>query len=95
MTNIKEACQRYSEFVYKNLKNNIPVFIETPDKFLQFLYDINIIGYKEEAEQQPFHRWCYRERSLTNMSPKIRTNSLYRIHYGLAKALNVGNRNLK
>jgi cold shock CspA family protein len=35
-------------------------------------------------------RWCFRERTLSNMAPKVRIGVEYEIFYGLSKALNVG-----
>ena len=85
------AYKAYIDYIHKNKPNNMPGFVETPDRFLQFLYESNIICFIEDTDRgKPFHRWCYRERSIANMSPKVQTNSRYRIHYGLAKALNVG-----
>ncbi len=75
--------------------NEIPEFVESAESFLQFLYDTNIICYIEELEREPFFRWCYRERSPSNISPKVRLSSSYRIHYGLLKALNLGFQKMK
>src|SRR6202012_28551 len=62
---------------------------------LQFLYEQNVIFFKEMPEDgghnmKPFIRWCFRERSLANMAPKVRTGVEYEIFYGLSKAVNVG-----
>ncbi len=69
-----------------------PEFLDTADSFLQFLYDTNILCYIEDIETEPLFRWCYRERSPSNIAPKVKANQRYRIHYGLFKALNVGAR---
>jgi len=92
-----EYTRAYSEFTdyVLNHHNDIPEFIETPEKFLQFLYDSNIICFIEDTEGEPLFRWCYRERSPSNMSPKVALNQRYRIHYGLGKALNIGSLELK
>jgi cold shock CspA family protein len=45
-----------------------------------------------ETTAQPFIRWCFLERSPTNISPKIKTGLEYEIHYGLANTLNTGTR---
>ena len=90
-----QAYNEYQEYICKNLKDSIPEFVENQDKFLQFLYDTNIICYIEETNGLPLIRWCYRERSMSNINPKVRLNMSYRIHYGLAKALNVGNLKIK
>ena len=88
-----EFVDSYKKFVDYVLENHddIPQFVESESTFLQFLYDANIICYIEETENyQRFFRWCYRERSPSNISPKVKLNKYYNIHYGLKKALNVG-----
>ena len=84
-----ETYNMFTEYVL-NHNTEIPEFVETSERFLQFLYDTNIICYIEELETEPLFRFCYRERSPSNISPKVRLNVHYRIHYGLRKALNVG-----
>lgn len=83
------AFSQYSSFLQdQNIAK--PAFMRTPDEFLQFLYDQNILNYVEVAEDEKFIRWCFRERSLANISPKIKTGVNYEIHYGLANTLNTG-----
>lgn len=67
-----------------------PDFMETAEDFLQFLYDQNILSYIEQTEDGRFIRWCFIERSPSNISPKVKTHADYEIHYGLANALNTG-----
>ena len=68
-----------------------PKFMVTANKFLQFLYDLNIICYIEKPqEDKPYLRWCFRERSYANISPKVKEGVDYEVFYGLYKALNVG-----
>ena len=83
------AYNKFIDFVLNN-HNDIPKFVESENDFLQFLYDTNIICFIEDYDNAPFFRWCYRERSPSNISPKVSPNAHYRIHYGLHKALNVG-----
>ena len=83
------AYNKFTDFIL-NHHNNIPEFVENQDAFLQFLYDTNILCFIEELDYDRFFRWCYRERSPSNISPKVRPGTRYRIHYGLLKALNVG-----
>lgn len=86
-----DAFSRYTKFLKKN-SYNIPVFCDTPDVLLQFLYDLNILGYIVETrdKKHPFFSWCNRERSPSNIAPKVRTHVKYEIHYGLMKALDLG-----
>ena len=71
-----------------------PQFMATPNDFLQFLYDLNVICYLEAPESGGplFLRWCFRERAYSNISPKVKAGERYEVFYGLAKALNVGKR---
>jgi hypothetical protein len=83
----------YEEF-FKSITETsaiIPKFMSTAGDFLQFLYDLNLISYIEyPMEDKPYMRWCFRERSYGNISPKVKENCVYQIFYGLYKALNVG-----
>lgn len=73
--------------------SHIPDPFSSENKFLQFLYNTNVIGYWESAEYgNPFMRWCYRERKMTNLRPIIPINQEYQVHRGLQKALNLGRR---
>ena len=85
---------KFIEFVLNN-HNDIPKFVESENDFLQFLYDTNILCFIEDFENEPFFRWCYRERTPSNISPKVSPDAKYRIHYGLQKALNVGRQTKK
>ena len=68
-----------------------PKFMSTHGTFLQFLYDLNVICYIEQpATDRPYYRWCFRERSHANISPKVKEEVRYEVFYGLSKALNVG-----
>jgi len=70
-----------------------PPFMESANAFLQFLFTLNVISYLEESEDgHTFIHWCFRERSYSNISPKVKTYERYEIHYGLAPALNIGKR---
>ncbi|MBI5179329.1 MAG: funZ protein [Nitrospinae bacterium] len=71
-----------------------PQFFESAGVFLQFLYELNVICCIQETidNPPPFYFWCFRERTLSNISPKIKENEKYMIHYGISKALNTGKR---
>ncbi|WP_374131086.1 cold-shock protein, partial [Sphingomonas sp. 28-62-20] len=68
----------------------IPDFMGSAEELLQFLYDQNVLSYIEGTSDKPFIRWCFIERSTSNISPKVKTHSNYEIHYSLASALNTG-----
>lgn len=92
----------YEEYLdaFKNhikfLKRNsflVPIFCDTPDIFLQFLYDLNILGSVAKSQDgYLFFGWCNRDRSPSNIAPKVRTHVSYKIHFGLMKALDLGKR---
>lgn len=94
----EEFSSALMEFVSecKSSDKALPKFFESTDIFLQFLYEQNVICYIEtDAEDEladNFIRWCFRERTQSNLAPKVRANVDYEIFYGLTKALNVGRR---
>jgi hypothetical protein len=84
------AYHRFSESISRS-SAALPKFMPDGGTFLQFLYDLNIICYIDEPEyDKPYFRWCFRERSYANISPKVKEGVSYEIFYGLYKALNVG-----
>jgi cold shock CspA family protein len=99
-----EFVEAFNEFIEEcnSSGKELPQFFETADLFLQFLYEQNVICYLERDQEKPdpnskkkkkselFIRWCFRERTLANMAPKVRSGVEYEIFYGLSKALNVG-----
>lgn len=75
----------------RSVASDRPKFMATPNDFLQFLFNLNVICYIENTEDnKPFIHWCFRDRSYANISPKVKTGVKYQVFYGLAKALNVG-----
>lgn len=85
----KTAFDLYHDSITRN-NYKIPAFCDNEDRFLQFLYNHNIICYIDDTVSGGFLRWCYREREYGNISPKVRTNTEYLIHYGMLKAFNTG-----
>lgn len=88
-----EFYQSYDEFANYIEKNEIdvPKFFESSDAFLQFLFDLNIICYIEDTEDNyPHIHWSFRERTYSNINPKVKEGVRYSIHYGLQKAFNTG-----
>ena len=70
-----------------------PEFMSSANGFLQFLYEMNVLSYFEYTESdQKFIRWCFRERKMGKMAPKVKTETDYELHYGLLPALNMGAR---
>lgn len=67
-----------------------PSFMKSAEEFLQFLFDQNVLCYIEHTIDESFIRWCFQERTPSNISPKVKTEVDYEIHYGLANVLNTG-----
>ncbi len=88
----EEYSEAFAQFEKFLKKNSIPVpsFLTTPDNFLQFLYELNVICYIVDTYNEPFFGWCFRDRTLSNIAPKVKTEARYEIHYGLRKALDLG-----
>lgn len=76
----------------KKIKEKL--FLSSPGQLLQFLYDVNVVGYKETLEDgsTAHWHWAYRERSVAKVMPKVRIGGEYQVHAGVAKALNIGKR---
>ena len=89
--------ESYNKFIeYAKLsKYTIPRFMDTANKFLQFLYELNIISYIEDVEEhKPLIHWCFRERNFSNIAPKVKSDVRYEVFYGLARAVNAGKKRL-
>jgi hypothetical protein len=69
----------------------LPDFMESAQSFLQFLYSLNVISFTEKLEDGgQFIRWCYRERTYSNIVPRVKEGANYEVFSGLHKALNLG-----
>ena len=82
---------KYSKYIDSTSKQK-PKFTTSANEFLQFLYDLNIICYIEYSKdgREKFFHWCFKEKSYSNLSPKIKEHREYQIFYSLTKALNLG-----
>ena len=83
------AFEEFSKFL-KTKSDNVPGFMKKGEEFLQFLYHQNILSFVEHTDDERFIRWCFIERSPSNISPKVKIGMDYEIHYGLANVLNTG-----
>ena len=81
--------REYEQFLSRNGESK-PSFAVTADSLLQFLFDLAALCYIAESEDEHFYGWCFRERTATNIAPKVRTHVRYEIHFGLRKALDLG-----
>ena len=87
----QEAYSQYADYVLDNAKD-IPQFVEDPKAFLQLLYDSNVITAIESDEYTRFFHFAYREKSPSNIAPKVPYGPeySYRFHYGLYKKAKMG-----
>ena len=89
-----DFCIAHADYLQYNERNNkttVPSF-STADITLQFMFDLNVIGYYEEktlrsGEKRVFTNYSFRQRSFANLRPKVPTGSRYVMHYGVAKSL--------
>lgn len=67
-------------------------YLRDADSLLQLFFDMNVIGYYETSQDQKdrFVHWSYRERSLNNISPKVKSDSTLLLNAGIMKALDIG-----
>lgn len=74
----------------------IPNFMDSANQFLQFLYELNVICYVEDVDgHKPMIHWCFRDKSFSNFSPKVKEGVRYEIFYGLTRAVNAGRKRIK
>lgn len=86
-------CGAFQELQHylKSTHAKIPQFMASENNFLQFLFDLNVICYFVKTSDDRSHiHWCFKERSYSNLSPKVKANQTYEVFYGLAKALDLG-----
>jgi hypothetical protein len=67
-------------------------FLRDAEALLQFFYDVNIIGYTEALSdnRETYYHWSYRERSLIDLAPKVKSTATLVVNPGVAKALDIG-----
>lgn len=67
-------------------------FLRDAEALLQFFYDVNIIGYTESLadDRETYYHWSYRERTLVDIAPKVKSAATLVINPGVAKALDIG-----
>ncbi|MBB3292209.1 hypothetical protein FHT39_000848 [Mitsuaria sp. BK045] len=67
-------------------------YIRDPEALLQFFFDVNVIGYREEMgnEREKFVHFSFRERTLNNIAPKVKVSAILVVNPGVAKALDIG-----
>lgn len=87
-----EYCDAFNSYLEQVDKRQLEIFTEVleADTFLQLLYEMNMIYYIELSDKGvQFNRYCYREREIANLSPKVKLHSEYGVHGALKRALNI------
>ncbi len=70
-------------------------YLRDPEALLQFFFDVNIIGYRENVgderdRKERFVHFSFRERTLNNIAPKVKTSAVLVVNSGIAKSLDIG-----
>ena len=89
----KQFIAYYDEYTKQVSDKKMELFEEIlePDDFLQLLFDLNMICYYDKtSDGKEFFRFCYREREIYQLEPKVKTGVTYGVHHSLLKALNLG-----
>lgn len=91
MTEFQEAYERFKAWV-KGEPIKATEYLRDSEALLQFFYDVNVIGYSESAstDSEMFFHWSYRERSLNNIAPKVKTTGVLILNQGISKVLDIG-----
>ena len=89
----EEFKQAFDEYFLQVSDKNMELFDEIleADKFLQLIFDLNMICYYDKSYGgKSLFRFCYREREIYHLEPKVKIGVSYGVHYALLKALNLG-----
>jgi len=79
----------YTRFLNDFPSDNPDIF-DTPEILLQELYSYNFLCYIEDAYDEDFYKWSYKEKNYTNLNPLVDYESEYMFHIGLIKAIGLG-----
>jgi hypothetical protein len=84
------AFQRFKKWV-RGEPLKATTYLRDAEALLQFFYDVNVIGYSEEVGNgKSFYHFAYRERTLTDIAPKVKMSGKLRVNPGITKALDIG-----
>lgn len=91
---VEEFQQAFIKFKDWADKENIQTseYLKDHNSLLQFFFEVNIIGYKEVAldDGESFYHWAFKERTINNISPKVKSAAQLMINIGISKALDIG-----
>ncbi|MBQ3970047.1 MAG: hypothetical protein II685_06160, partial [Clostridia bacterium] len=92
----EEFIGSFDEYTKQVSEKRMELFEEIlePDDFLQLLFNLNMICYYDKTlDGKELFRFCYREREIYQLEPKVKVGVTYGVHYSLLKALNLGRNN--
>jgi hypothetical protein len=91
MAEFEQAHQRFKNWA-RGEQFRATDYLRDPEAWLQFLYDIDVIGYSEQiaGSSETFFHWSNREKSLNNISPKVKSSGTFLLNPGIAKSLDIG-----
>ncbi len=90
-----KAYNSFADYIEDN-NINPPLMFESSDKFLQFLYDLNVISFITKNVDGSTHlHSSFRVKNYSNVTPKVEAGVRYIIHPGLKKALNLGKKRIQ
>jgi hypothetical protein len=95
-SDFKQAFSKFKNWIRgENVKAT--EYLRDAEALLQFFYDVNIIGYTETVGDRnaQFIHFSFRERTITNIAPKIKIDGSLIINPGISKALDIGMKVLK
>lgn len=92
--NFSDFSKAYTSFIQwaKGESFTATEYLRDSQILLQFFYDVNLIGYQEQGAMtgERFIHWSYRERSLNNLAPQVKTSGNLLINPGVAKSIDIG-----
>jgi len=86
-----EYCDFFDIYAQKAIEEVAFDLLLDKDAFLQLLFDMNFICYVDyDFDNKPYYKFSYREKSFSNLYPKVKLGVNYKIHPAIARGLNVG-----
>lgn len=90
----QDFCSYYDDYTKAAIEldnDSISEILFDKDKFLQLLFDMNFICYVDyDFDGNAYYKFSYREKSFSNLHPKVKLKVNYKIHPAIARGLNTG-----
>ncbi|WP_152982026.1 P-loop ATPase, Sll1717 family [Prosthecomicrobium hirschii] len=82
----EKAFARLNQYISDSKAKAAPIY-DTPDGFLQFLYEQNIIGAITKGAKSTITLFAMSVRNSSTLRPRVPSADRYRLHGGVARAL--------